>query len=106
MIDKIKATAQSVKDFVQKWWFLASTFAAAVLYYLWSRDQSTITDLHNQVQVLTMKNKLEKLNEVAENDQKNFDSSRDSYDALKRQHPELFSKLGITPTEPPTKPAA
>jgi hypothetical protein len=90
MMEIIKADFQKVSDFIQKYWFVVSTLAVAVLYFLYRRDENTITDLHDQIKLDALKNKLQTLNEVATNDQTKFESARDAYLALKRQHPEYF----------------
>lgn len=89
-MEKISNAWISVKDFMAKWWFLASSLVIAILYYVVRRQGTTIGDLHSQVQRAKLGEQLAVINAKETADEKSFKESRESYLALKRRHPEHF----------------
>lgn len=86
---------QSIKDFISKWYFLISAAGLALLYFLFDKRGQTIRQLHEDVQIAKLGEKLEGLKERAQQSDEKFKESADQYNDLKRKHPELFAKLGI-----------
>lgn len=86
---------QSIKDFVNKYWFLASSIIIAVLYSLFYYRGRKINELLIQVQVDKIKQKIETINREAVKDEDKFKKSLQSYEDLKRRHPDIIAKLGL-----------
>lgn len=103
-MSKIIEVYGKVKDFVLKWWFVASGLALAVLVFLLDSKGKKVKQLNDEIQLLRMGNKLQSLKEEADKSESQFQASSKSYDDLKRRHPELFNR--IINGSGPDKPAA
>lgn len=92
------------KDFLTKWWFLASGLALAILIFLLDSKSKTVKQLNDEIQLLKLGKELDKLKERSAQSEEEFQKSAKRYDDLKRLHPELFDR--VVNGSGPDKPAA
>ncbi len=86
---------QKIKDAFHKYWFLASSIVVAILTSLVFYRGRKIKELVGQIQVDKLKQKIETINREAIKDEATFNKSMQSYEDIKRRHPELVAKLGL-----------
>lgn len=90
---------QKVKDFVAKYWFIISSLALAVLYFLYNRQGKKLASLYEEAQLNKTMKKIDNLVTNAKQSEEKRKQSFNDYLALKRRHPDVLSKLGLIPPE-------
>lgn len=86
---------EKIKDFYHKYKLIIGSTLAAILVSIVFYRGRKIKELKAQIQVDKIKQKIENINREAMKDEEQFKKSLQSYEDIKRRHPDIVSKLGL-----------
>ena len=85
----------SLKERLLKYWFVFSSAALAILYFVLDNRNKKLAKTIADVQTSKLAGKLEELKDRSIQTERDYEKAQKEYDSIKRRHADLFKQLGI-----------